>query len=94
MLFLSSSPILRSPSTHDKLILETDASDIGAGSCLKGTSNNTEEFIIAYNSYKFDDSERNWNIVEKEAFAVLHACRTHRHYLLGTPTAEILMFQN
>ena len=81
---LSSPPVLRSPTTVDNLVLETDASNIGAGSCLKGLPSDGKPFIIAYNSYKFSSSEQNWNIVEKEAYAILHACRTYRHYLLGT----------
>ena len=81
---LLSAPVLQSPGVSDKLFLETDTSTLGVGSCLKGIKDTGEIYIIAYNSYKFSPVEQRWNIVEKEAFAVLHACRTHRHYLIGT----------
>ena len=81
---LSSAPVLSSPTIFDKLILETDACDIGAGSCLKGVNEKGHEYIISYNSHKFNDTEQNWNIVEKEAFSVVHAIMHYRHYLIGT----------
>ena len=68
---LSSPPILYTPCKGDKFILETDASDIGIGGCLKA-KNGQCEHIVGYCSKKFSNSELNWNIVEKEVFAVVH----------------------
>ena len=79
---LSSPPVLYSPSKRDSFILETDASDKGLGGCLKVVKG-TEEFVVAYCSKKFVDSEINWNIVEKETFAIIHDVRYFHHYLIG-----------
>ena len=68
---LSEAPILVSPSDTNHFILETDASDVGIGSCLKIVKENGDEFIAGYDSSKFSDNELKWNIVEKEAFAIL-----------------------
>ena len=54
---LTEAPILRSPSDTSNLILETDASDIGIGSCLKIANDNGEEFVVGYDSSKFTDTE-------------------------------------
>ena len=81
---LISPPVLRSPPPQDHLIIETDASELGAGSCLKGRDPQGHEFLVAYNSYKFSPTECNWNIVGKEGYSLLHAIRRYRHYLIGT----------
>ncbi len=75
-------PVLYSPSSHDKFVLDTDASDIGLGGCLKAVNNNGT-FIVGYCSKKFVDHEIGWNIVEKEAFAILHNIRHFHHFLAG-----------
>ena len=61
-------PVLCSPTIHDKFIFESDASDVGIGGCLKAVNDNGE-FVVGYCSKKFD-AEKNWNIVEKEAYAI------------------------
>ena len=68
---LSTAPVLRSPTVDDYFILETDASDIGVGSCLKVKTKTNEEHIVWYDSSKFNPSESNWNVIEKEAYAEL-----------------------
>ena len=81
---LSSAPVVHSPSVQDHIILETDASDIGAGCCLKGIDFHTkQEYIISYGSNKFSTTEENWNIVEKEAYAIVLGIQRFRPYLIG-----------
>ena len=62
-----------------------DASDRGIGCCLKVITVNGKEFIISYHSAKLTDTEFRWNIVEKEAYAILKAIEKFRHYLIGKP---------
>ena len=80
---LTTAPVLPSRSTSDSFILETDASDLGIGCCLKASSGNGEEFIVGYDSAKLSDTEYRWNIVEKEAFSIIEATKKFRHYLIG-----------
>ena len=76
---LTKAPILVSPSDSNHFILETDASDIGIGHCLKICNEKGEEFIVGYGSAKFSETEVKWNVVEKEAHAILEAIKKNRH---------------
>ena len=78
---LCSPPVLHTPTARDKFVLESDASDSGIGGCLKA-SNSKGEFIVGYCSKKLG-KEAGWNIVEKEAFAIVHAVQYFRHFLVG-----------
>ena len=78
----SSPPILYTPSKDEQFILETDASDIGIGGCLK-VKKGHDEYIVGFCSKKFTESELKWNIVEKEAFAVVYNVRHFEHFLVG-----------
>ena len=83
---LTNAPLLRAPDSRDFFILETDASDKGEGVCLKARSyTDGNEYIIAYASHKFNSMEAKWNIVEKEAHAIIFATQKFRHYLFGKP---------
>ena len=75
-MLLSEAPFLTSPMYTNTIILETDASDIGIGSCLKRANEFAEEFIV---NYKFSDMELRCNVVEKEAHAIITAIKKNRH---------------
>ena len=80
---LTQSPVLCSPSDSNHFISETDASNIGTGSCLKISDPHGWESIVGYHSVKFHDTEINWNVVEKEAHAIINAVQQNQHYLIG-----------
>ena len=83
---LISAPVLRAPTSDNSFILEVDASDKGEGACLKARSSRDGKiYIVAYTSRKFNEAESKWNIVEKEAHAIIFATEKFRHYLLGKP---------
>ena len=44
-----------------------------------------ERHVIAYESRRLNDHEKNLGICEKELLAILHALAMWKHYLLGTP---------
>ena len=67
---LTEPPVLVSPSDQSDFILETDASDIGIGHCLKISNKNSNEFIVGYGSSKLSETEIRWNVVEKEAYPI------------------------
>ena len=64
-ILLTTAPVLQPPTHAGTFILETDASDIGIGSCLKIKNDFGEESIVNFDSAKFSDTEKKWNIVEK-----------------------------
>ena len=69
---LSAAPVLRAPTSTDSFILEVDASDRGEGACLKAhDTSDGKAYIDAYASRKFNETESRWNIVEKEAHAII-----------------------
>ncbi len=81
---MSTPPVLHSPTKSDKFILETDASVVGLGGCLKAV-NDEGTHVVGYCSKKFVDNEISWNIVKKEAFAIIHNVKHFHHYLIGNP---------
>ena len=81
-LIMSSPPVLYSPTIMDKFVLDTDASEVGLGGCLRAI-NEHGTFVIGYCSKKFVDNEVGWNIVEKEAYAIIHNVKHFHHYLTG-----------
>ena len=75
-------PILKCPKPTDHFILETDASDVGIGACLKIDSVGGEH-VVGYHSGKLEDPQCRWHIVEKEAYAILESIEKFRQYLIG-----------
>ena len=73
------------PTTSDTFVLETDASEIGLGGCLKAVNSHGKSYVVGFCSKKFIDNEIAWNIVEKEAFAIIHNVKHFHHYLVGRP---------
>ncbi|GFY27833.1 retrovirus-related Pol polyprotein from transposon 297 [Trichonephila clavipes] len=67
---LVSKPILFAPDFSKDFILQTDASDIGAGVVLSQKING-EEHPILYLSKKILKAERNYSTVERELAAII-----------------------
>ncbi len=81
---LSKPPVLRSPTAADNFILETDASDSGIGGCLKtAVPGHKDENLVGFHSEKFNDQQKRWHIVEKEAYSILCNVQIFKHYLIG-----------
>ena len=80
---LCSSPVLRSPDFTQPFILQTDASDRGAGAVLSQCGPDGEEHPVAYYSRKFLPREERYSTVEKECLAIKLAVTAFRVYLLG-----------
>lgn len=68
----TSARVLQAPTSDDSFILEVDASDRGEGACLEARSSSEGKiYIVTYASRKFNEMESKWNIVEKEAHAII-----------------------
>ncbi|GFY71022.1 retrovirus-related Pol polyprotein from transposon 17.6 [Trichonephila inaurata madagascariensis] len=79
---LVSKPILFAPDFSKDFILQTDASDIGAGVVLSQKING-EEHPILYLSKKFSRVKRNYSTVERELAAIIFGLKRLKHYLDG-----------
>lgn len=66
--------------------IETDASENGAGSVLLYKERENSDFRpVAFFSMRFNDTQRNYNISEKELLAGKKTMEKFSHYLLGRP---------
>ena len=87
---LAHSATLTYPDPQGQLCLLTDASDEGWGLVVTQVMDWKEDTPIHQQHHQllycqggtFRGSERNWSVIEKEAFPIAHACDTLEHILL------------
>ena len=80
---LISAPLLQYQNFKKLFILTTDASEYAIGAILsQGQEKN--DLPIAYASRILNDTERNYSVIEKEALAIVWACKHFRPYLIGS----------
>ena len=75
-------PILHYPNLSKKYIAYTDASDDTSGAELTQEHDGTE-FLIAFLSHTFLDTQRKWSTTEQEAYGVYYAVTKWNYYLQG-----------
>lgn len=80
---LSTAPVLISADPHRPYVVHTDASLVAIGAVLMQDLGNGLQ-PIAYESKKLSEAEKKYPIHELELYAVVHALRTWRYYLLGS----------
>jgi hypothetical protein len=89
---MTDKPVLRQPDFTKPFVLLTDASVYGVGAILSqegGTTNPTDNkkprlHPIAYYSATFTETERNYDIYERELLAIIKAITHWRPYLIWT----------
>ncbi|GFT58084.1 retrovirus-related Pol polyprotein from transposon 297 [Trichonephila clavipes] len=79
---LVSQPILFAPDFATDFILQTDASEVGAGVVLSQRIEG-EEHPIVFLSKKFSKAERNYSTVERELAAIIFGLKRLKYYLDG-----------
>ncbi|GFT62453.1 retrovirus-related Pol polyprotein from transposon 297 [Trichonephila clavipes] len=79
---LVTQPILFAPDFATEFILQTDASEVGAGVVLSQRIEG-EEHPIVFLSKKFSKAERNYSTVERELPAIILGLKRLKHYLDG-----------
>lgn len=88
---LTSAPCLIIPQTgpDSTFVLWTDASTFAVGSVLlQKTPDGLQP--VAYDTRKLNPAETNYPVHELELLGVVHALRTHRHYLEGCLQFEVI----
>ena len=75
---LSQAPVVQPPDWTKSFHVFVDASDIANGSVLM-------QLIepVYYASRKLSKAERNYSVIEREAFGMVYSVTKYRHYLLG-----------
>ncbi len=69
---------------HQPFIVITDASNTHVGGVLRQTQSDGETKPLSYFSKKLNSTEGRYSSTDKEALAVVLACRHFHHYLWGT----------
>jgi len=67
--------------------LFVDASNFSTSAALTQIDDNGKNVPVAFSSTKLTESQKNWSVIEKEAFSVLVALRKYRHWIFGSPSA-------
>ena len=81
---LMSMPILVSYQPDLPLVLVTDASDECVGAVLHQVQPDKSVRPLGYYSKKMSQCEQRYSVTDKEALAIVLACRHFHHYLWGT----------
>ena len=80
----TSAPVLSHWVPNCPIIVETDASDYALAAILSIQLENGEIHPVAFHSRSFNSTELNYDVHDKELFAIFEAFRTWRHYLDGS----------
>ena len=80
---VTSSPILIMPDREKPFRVETDASLVALGAVLTQQDSEGQWKPIAYISRSFNVTERNYDVHDRELYAIIYALKQWRHYLLG-----------
>ena len=78
-------PVLRQPQFKDQFTIDCDASTYAISAVLQQEDEKGKLHPIAFLSRTLDATQRNWDIYDKELFAVVHALTTWQQYLVGNP---------
>lgn len=81
-IILTSNPVLFMPDFSKPFIMETDASNEGAGGVLLQFIDGKER-VIEYMSQRFSDTQKNYSVTERECLAVVLAIEKWRSYIEG-----------
>jgi hypothetical protein len=79
----SSAPILTHWVPDRPIIVETDASDYALAAILSVQLESGEIHPVGFHSRKFNSTELNYDVHDKELYAIFEAFRIWRHYLEG-----------
>jgi hypothetical protein len=86
-----SEPVLLMPDNDKPFKVEVDASDYATGGILMQTGRDEKWHPVAYLSKSLSETERNYDIHDKELLAIICTLASWRQYLEGAPhTIEIL----
>jgi hypothetical protein len=83
---VTSAPVLITPADDQPFRIEADSSDFATGAVLSQLSAEDEKWHpVAYLSKSLSETERNYEIHDKEMLAIIRALEEWRHFLEGAP---------
>lgn len=81
----SEAPVLMMPDPNKPFLLATDASKYATGGVLSQQDVNGNWHPCGFISQSFNKAERNYQIYDRELFAIIRGFETWRHFLMGSP---------
>ena len=81
---ITSAPILTFPSKSGPFCLECNASNFATGAVLSQQQEDRLFHLIGFMLKSFSNTERNYQIHDKEMLAIMHALEEWRHFLEGS----------
>ena len=78
-------PVLQLPDRQKPFLVETDTSKYASGGILRQQDSNGNWHPCAYLAKSFSETERNYEIYDRELLAIIRALTEWRHYLVGSP---------
>ena len=82
----STAPVLTTPADNQPFRIEADSSDFATGAVLSQLSAEDDKWHpVAYFSKSLSETERNYEIHDKEMLAIICALEEWRHFLEGAP---------
>ncbi len=82
ILAITSKPVLKLPKRHGQFRIEADSSNYALGAVLSQLQDG-QWHPVAYLSRSLTETQRNYEIYDKELLAIMEALDTWRHYLIG-----------
>jgi len=74
--------------------LFTDASNFSVSVAVTQCDDQGKHFPVAFSSQKLTETQRKWPVIEREAYAVLHALRKYRAWFLGNECISVYLDHN
>ena len=87
---LQSAPVLSAPDFNRPFKIAVEASDVAAGAVLLQEDRDGVDHPVCYFSRKFNQSQQNYPIVEKECLAVILALTHFEVYVSSTMTPLVI----
>jgi len=78
-------PVLQIPNLTKPFLIESDASKFASGAVIRQRDVNGEWHPCGYISQSFDQTQRNYEIYDRELLGVVRGLKAWRHYLQGSP---------
>jgi len=86
---ITNPPILAIPHSKQRMRLETDASGYTIGGVLSQQQEDSSWKPVAYLSKAMNETERNYEIYDRELLAIMEGLKQWRQYLIGNNQFEI-----
>ena len=90
---LISSPVLMMPDQTRPFQIECDTSKYALGAVLTQQDSNGDRHPVAYLSKTFSETERNYEIYDRELLAIIRALEEWRHYIQGSGHTTVIVYK-